>query len=71
MTKWKCSICYRQMQTETKPTLLERLCLDCEVSHWKKVVDIYSTGDEERLAQATKKLRAAQKKLQQTRQEVK
>jgi hypothetical protein len=63
MTKWKCSICYRQMATQTKPTLLERLCPPCMVKHWTKVVDIYKSGDEERLAQAKSKLSAAEKAL--------
>ena len=70
MTKWKCSICYRQIATDTKPTLLERLCPPCMVKHWTKVVDIYKSGDEERLATAKVKLRAAEKALKQM-QEVK
>jgi hypothetical protein len=70
VTKWKCSICARQMQTETKPSLIERLCPDCCVSHWQKVVEIYKTGDEDRLAIAKSKLRAAQQALKKT-QEVK
>jgi hypothetical protein len=71
MTKWKCVICARQMITEKKPSLIERLCADCNVSHWKKVVDIYAIGDKERLAEAKSKLRAAEKALNKTRQEVK
>ena len=63
MTKWKCTICWRQMQTDTKPGLIERLCPDCMVSHWTKVVDIYKTGDADRLAEAKAKLRAAQAAL--------
>ena len=70
MTKWKCVICARQMVTETKPSLIERLCADCNVSHWKKVVDIYTTGDKKRLAEAKKKLSAAVTALKKT-QEVK
>lgn len=70
MTKWKCTICWRQMATEVKPNLIERLCPDCKVSHWKKVVEIYETGDKERLAEAKTKLRAAQQALKKT-QEVK
>ena len=70
MSKWKCVICARQMVTETKPSLIERLCADCNVSHWKKVVDIYTAGDKERLADAQVKLRAAVKALKKT-QEVK
>ena len=71
MTKWKCVICARQMITEKKPSLIERLCADCNVSHWQKVVDIYTTGDKERLAEAKKKLSAAVKARNKTRQEVK
>jgi len=70
VSKWKCVICARQMVTETKPNLIERLCADCRVSHWQKVVDIYSTGDKERLKEAQVKLRAAVKALKKT-QEVK
>lgn len=51
------------MVTEVKPTLIERLCPDCNVSHWQKVVEIYATGDRERLAEAKSKLRDAQKAL--------
>ena len=70
MTKWKCVVCARQVATEAKPTLIERLCADCKVSHWQKVVGIYETGDKERLAEAQGKLRAAVKALKKT-QEVK
>jgi hypothetical protein len=59
------------MVTETKPSLIERLCADCNVSHWQKVVDIYTTGDKKRLAEAKKKLSAAVTALNKTRQEVK
>ena len=71
MKKWKCVICARQMVTEIKPSLIERLCADCNVSHWQKVVDIYTTGDKKRLAEAKKKLSAAVTALNKTRQEVK
>ena len=70
MTKWKCVICARQMVTNIKPNLMERLCPDCKVSHWQKVVDIYTTGDKKRLAEAKKKLSAAVTALKKT-QEVK
>ncbi len=68
MTKWKCVICARKMETAVKPSLIERLCADCNVSHWTKVVDIYRTGDVERLAEAEVKLRAAQKALKKSRE---
>ena len=58
------------MATETKPNLIERLCPDCNVSHWQKVVEIYAIGDKERLTEAKSKLRAAQQALKKT-QEVK
>ena len=70
MNKWKCTIWALQIQTDVKPSLIERLCSDCNVSHWQKVVDIYTTGDKERLAEAKSKLRAAEKALNKTRQEV-
>ena len=71
MTTWKCVICARKMQTDIKPGLIERLCADCRVRHWMKVVDIYTTGDVERLAEAKVKLRAAQKALEKTREGIK
>jgi hypothetical protein len=58
------------MATGVKPQLIERLCPDCKVSHWQKVVDIYETGDKECLKEAQGKLRAAVKALKKT-QEVK
>jgi hypothetical protein len=58
------------MATEVKPQLIERLCPDCMVSHWQKVVEIYESGDKKRLADAQVKLRAAVKALKKT-QEVK
>ena len=70
MTKWKCTICWRQMATEAKPNLIERLCPDCKVSHWQKVVEIYKTGDQARLAEAKIKLLMARKALKKS-QEVK
>ena len=68
MTKWKCVICARKMETDMKPSLNERLCADCSVRHWTKVVDIYRTVDVERLAEAKVKLRAAQKALEKSRE---
>lgn len=68
MIKWKCTICWRQMQTDVKPGLIERLCPDCNVSHWQKVVDIYTTGDTDRLAEAKKKLSAAVTALKKTQE---
>ena len=72
MIKWKCTICWRQMVTEGKPKLIERLCPDCTVNHWQKVVDIYNYDptDTERLAQAKAKLKAAKAALKKS-QEVK
>ena len=70
MSKWKCVICARQMITEKKPSLIERLCADCNVSHWQKVVEIYKTGDQARLAEAKIKLLMARKALKKS-QEVK
>ena len=67
MIKWKCTICLRQVVTEVKPTIIERLCPDCNVSHWRKVVDIYTAVDKERLAEAKSKLREAQKALKKER----
>ena len=68
MIKWKCTICWRQMQTDVKPGLIKRLCPDCNVSHWQKVVDIFTTGDTDRLAEAKKKLSAAVTALKKTQE---
>ena len=62
MSKWKCTICRRQMQTDIKPGLVLRLCPDCNVTHCQRVVDIYSWGgDKEKLKDAKARLRDAVK----------
>ena len=63
MIKWKCSVCWMTRQTEVKPKLIERLCEDCAVSHWKKVTDIYKNEGGMRLEEARLKLRVAQAAL--------
>lgn len=70
MSKWKCKICARQMITDEKPSW--RLCADCNVSLWKKVIDIKeSIADAEGLAVAKTRLREAEEALNKSRQEVK
>ena len=70
MSKWKCKICARQMITDEKPRW--RLCVDCDVSLWKKVVDTKKAiADAEGLAVAKRYLREAEEALKKTRQEVK
>ena len=75
MTKWKCTICWRQMETAVKPGLIERLCPDCKVTHCQRVVDIYeSAGEKEKLKDAKARLRDALnalKKSQSMKEEVK
>jgi hypothetical protein len=61
---WKCSVCWQKVQTSVKPPLIERLCRACAVKHWRKVVDIYKSGDPERLAQAQAKLAAAEEAIE-------
>lgn len=63
MIKWKCSICWMTRQSEVKPHLLERLCEDCAVTHWRKVVDIYTSLGGMRLEEAHLKLKEAQAAL--------
>ena len=63
MVKWKCSICWMTRQSEVKPHLLERLCEDCAVTHWRKVVEIYKHEKGMRLEEARLKLKAAQAAL--------
>jgi len=42
--KWKCTLCYRNIESEVKPPLLERMCKPCKIKHWKTVVSIYKPG---------------------------
>lgn len=60
MVKWKCTVCWVQVQTAAKPSLIERLCNKCKVNHWRKVIAIYETGDQQRMKEAQAKLRAAE-----------
>lgn len=60
MITWKCTVCWKKVQTAAKPELIERLCRSCKVKHWRKVVAIYEHGDAEKLAQAQAKLAEAE-----------
>ena len=56
MAKWRCELCQAQRESATKPSKIERLCEDCAVEHWRKVVDIYRLEGGVRLADAKKQL---------------
>lgn len=63
MKKWRCIICQGQRATEERPSLRERLCEDCNVSHWRKVVAIFKHGTQEQRDEANVKLKEAQAAL--------
>jgi heme oxygenase len=62
--KWRCIICQAQRATEERPSLRERLCEDCTVSHWRKVVAILKHGTQEQRDEANVKLKEAQAALE-------
>jgi len=59
--KWKCVICETKCQTEVKPALGTRLCKECLVKHYKRVVEIYKPLGGFRLEEAKRSLKAAEK----------
>ena len=67
MIKWKCSVCLATRQSEVKPVLYQRLCEDCKVEHYKKVVDIYALEGGFRKEEARLLLKQAQKELKASR----
>jgi hypothetical protein len=63
VTKWKCSVCLATRQSEVKPVLYQRLCEDCKVEHYKKLVAIYSVEGGFRQEEARLLLKQAQSEL--------
>ena len=63
MKKWRCIICQAQRATEERPGLRERLCEDCNVSHWRKVLQIFKHGTQEQRDDASIKLKEAEAAL--------
>ena len=63
MKKWRCIMCQDQRATEERPSLRDRLCEDCNVSHWRKVLEILKHGTQERRDEASVKLKEAQAAL--------
>ena len=63
MKKWRCIICQHQRATEQRPSLRERLCEDCNVSHWRKVLQIVKYGTQEQRDDAKAKLKEAEAAL--------
>jgi hypothetical protein len=56
MIKWRCEVCKAQRQSEVKPDKIKRLCEDCAAQHWRRVVDIYTPGGGDNLAEAKRQL---------------
>lgn len=63
MKRWRCIICQAQRATEERPSLRERLCEDCNVSHWRKVLQILKHGTQEQRDDASVKLKEAEAAL--------
>jgi len=63
MVKWKCSVCLAKRESEVKPVLYQRLCEDCKVEHYKKLVEIYRLEGGFRLEEARLLLKQAQADL--------
>jgi len=61
--KWKCSVCLAKRESEVKPVLYQRLCEDCKVEHYKKLVGIYSVEGGFRQEEARLLLKQAQSEL--------
>jgi hypothetical protein len=61
--KWKCSVCLAKRESEVKPVLYQRLCEDCKVEHYKKVVGIYALEGGFRQEEARLLLKQAQGEL--------
>ena len=59
MIKWKCVICNAKCESETKPTLGQRLCKKCQVGHYQRLVDIYRLEGGMRLDEAQRLLKQA------------
>ncbi len=71
MKKWRCIICQAQRASEERPALRERLCEDCNVSHWRKVLDIFKHGTQQQRDDAKQKLREAEAALKAYRKQYK
>jgi hypothetical protein len=69
--KWRCIICQAQRTSEERPALRERLCEDCNVSHWRKVLDIFKHGTQQQRDEAKQKLREAEAALKAYRKQYK
>jgi hypothetical protein len=61
VTKWKCSLCWQNVESEVKPTMIERLCKPCKVRHYTTLVEIYKPTGGFRLDEARLLLKAAKK----------
>ena len=61
MIKWECSLCWKKLETEIKPPLIQRLCKPCKVRHYKTLVEIYKHQGGFRLDEAKLLLENAKK----------
>ena len=61
MNKWKCTMCWKDATSESKPQLIERVCGSCKVSAYTKLVKVYEEQGGFRLDEARMLLRKAQK----------
>jgi hypothetical protein len=71
MVKWRCMLCESKQQSEVKPQLGQRLCKECMVGHYERLVAIYKPGGGFRFEEAKLHLKAAKAELKAAKKEVK
>lgn len=55
MIAWQCSLCGKKNRTDVRPLLQERLCPECKVRHWERLLMMYARdqrGEQYRNAKA-------------------
>jgi hypothetical protein len=65
--KWECSLCWKKIETEVKPPLIQRLCGPCKVRHYTTVVGIYQLEGGFRLDEAKLLLQKAKAELKEAK----
>jgi hypothetical protein len=63
MVKWRCLMCDAKQQSDVKPQLGQRLCKQCMVGHYERLVAIYKPGGGFRFEEAKLHLKAAKAEL--------
>lgn len=48
MSKWKCSICWKVVESEVKPHLKERLCIDCKKNQQRTAARLFRSTSKRR-----------------------